>query len=398
MKYIVMLGDGMADYPIEELGGKTILEYAKTPFFDKLAPVSEIGLCKSVPDDMPAGSDVANLSIMGYDPKVYHTGRSPLEALSIGVPMSEHDLSFRTNLVTLSDEENYEDKTMVDYSSDEISTEESSKLIAALDEAFGDDMRKFYAGISYRHILLLHDDTKKYKLTPPHDISGRKIKEYLPDDPMILDLMKRSHELLKNHPVNLARIERGLHPANSAWIWGEGKKPQLSSFKEKFGISGSVISAVDLIKGIGKAAGLKAIDVEGATGNIKTNFMGKAEAALSALLSGDDFVYIHIEAPDESGHRGELDNKIKSVEKINEVISFVKDGLDREGLPHRILIMPDHPTPMSVRTHTHDAVPFMLYDSTKKVKGAPRYNETTGKASGIYVEPGYTMMQRLIKG
>ncbi|MBQ3379402.1 MAG: cofactor-independent phosphoglycerate mutase [Clostridia bacterium] len=398
MKYIVMLGDGMADYPIEELGKKTILEYAKTPVFDKLAPVSEIGLCKSVPDDMPAGSDVANLSIMGYDPKIYHTGRSPLEALSIGVPMGAHDLSFRTNLVTLSDEENYEDKTMVDYSSDEISTEESSKLIAALDEAFEDETKKFYAGISYRHILLLHDDTKKYKLTPPHDISGKKIAEYLPDDDMILDLMKRSHDILKKHPVNLERIKRGLHPANSAWIWGEGKKPQLDSFKEKFGISGSVISAVDLIKGIGKAAGLRAIDVEGATGNIKTNFMGKAKAALSALLSGDDFVYIHIEAPDESGHRGELDNKIKSVEKINEVIGFIKDGLDREGIAHRILIMPDHPTPMSVRTHTHDAVPFMLYDSTKAQKGAPRYNETTAKASGIYVEPGYTMMQRLIKG
>jgi len=396
MKYIVMLGDGMADYAIEELGGKTILEYAKTPTFDKLAKTSELGLCKSVPNDMPAGSDVANLSIMGYDPKRYHTGRSPLEALSIGVPMGEHDLSFRVNLVTLSDEENYEDKTMVDYSSDEISTEESTLLIKSLQEKFGDEIRSFFPGISYRHILLLHDDTKKYTLTPPHDISGQKVTNYLPNDPMILDLMKRSHELLKTHPVNLARIEKGLHPANSAWIWGEGKKPMLDSFKEKFGVSGSVISAVDLIKGIGKAAGLKSIEVEGATGNIKTNFEGKAHAALEALLAGDDFVYIHIEAPDESGHRGELDNKIKSVEKIDAVVEHVTKGLEEAGHDYRILIMPDHPTPMSKRTHTHDAVPFMLYDSTNAEKGAERFNETTCKEYGVYVEAGYTMMTKLI--
>lgn len=396
MKYIVMLGDGMADYPIDSLGGKTILEYANTPIFDELAKTSEIGLCKSVPDDMPAGSDVANLSIMGYDPKRYHTGRSPLEALSIGVPMGEHDLSFRVNLVTLSDEPNYEDKTMVDYSSDEISTRESSRLIAALQTNFGNDMRTFYSGVSYRHILLLHDDTKQYKLTPPHDISGQKIKNYLPNDPMILDLMKRSHELLKLHPINIERMNKGLHPANSAWIWGEGKKPMLDSFKDKFGITGSVISAVDLIKGIGKAAGLKSIDVEGATGNIKTNFEGKAKAALDTLLSGDDFVYIHIEAPDESGHRGELENKIKSVEKINEVVGYVKNGLDEKHMDYRILIMPDHPTPLSKRTHTHDAVPFMIYDSTKPQKGALRFTENTAKASGIYIDPGYTMMNRLI--
>lgn len=397
MKYLVILGDGMSDYKIEELGNKSILEYANTTNFDKLAKSSQIGLVQSVPLQMPAGSDVANLSIMGYDPKIYHTGRSPLEALSIGLDMEAHDLSFRVNFVTLSDDKNFNDKIMVDYSSDEISTQEAKELISDIDKYLQTELIKFYPGVSYRHILLMHDDTKKYSLTPPHDISGKKISDYLPTDEFLLDLMKKSHEILKNHPVNLERIKKGLNPANCIWIWGEGKKPLLKSFKEKYNIEGAVISAVDLIKGIGIGAKLASIDVEGATGNIHTNFMGKADAALKALLNGYDFVYLHIEAADESGHRGELSNKIKSVEKIDEALGLIKEGLDKNNLEHRILILPDHATPMCKRTHTHDPVPYMLYDSTNNLSnGFLTYNEETAQKSGILINPGHLMMDKLI--
>ena len=403
MKYIVMLGDGMADYPVAQLGDQTPLEAAKKPNMDFLAQNGTVGMVKTIPEGYPPGSDTANLSVMGYDPAIYYSGRSPLEAVSIGIELQPSDVTFRCNLVTLSDAQNYEQASMVDYSCDEISTEESTILVNYLNDHFKNEKCNLYPGISYRHCLVLKDAKTGSDCTPPHDISGRPIAEYLPKGrygDLLLDMMKRSRQLLKDHPVNKARIERGLHPATSVWFWGEGVKPALSSFEEKYGIKGGVISAVDLIKGIAICAGLKSVDVPGATGNIHTNFKGKGQAAIDLLRNGYDFVYIHVEAPDECGHRHEIENKVRSIEKIDEeILGPVIGAMREDGEEFSILLMPDHPTPLDIRTHTAEPVPFVLYRSFQH--GTPftyRYTELLSGETGLFVENGYTMMDRLIKG
>lgn len=399
MKYIVMLGDGMADYPVEALGGKTPLEVAKKPNIDRLARGGRLGMVKTVPDGLKPGSDVANLSAMGYDPLKCYTGRSPLEAVSIGIQMDDTDVAFRCNLVTLSDDAEYAEKTMVDYSSGEITTAEAAELIRAVDEAFRTDEILFYPGISYRHCMIWHQGPVGLNLTPPHDISDRKITEYLPQNPVILDLMKRSYEILKDHPINQDRIARGLNPANSIWLWGEGTRPGVTGFEAAYGVKASVISAVDLIKGIGLCAGMKVIEVEGATGNIDTNFKGKGEAALKTLLDGQDLVYIHVEAPDECGHHGDLEGKIQAIERIDQdIVGPLLKGLEEAGEGYSILVMPDHPTPISIKTHISDPIPYLLYCSTDVTdSGIDTYTEKTGKSTGVYVEPGYLLMQQLLK-
>ena len=393
MKYIVMLGDGMADYPVEALGGKTPLEVAKKP------NIGRLGMVKTVPDGLKPGSDVANLSAMGYDPLKCYTGRSPLEAVSIGIQMDDTDVAFRCNLVTLSDDAEYAEKTMVDYSSGEITTAEAAELIRAVDEAFRTDEILFYPGISYRHCMIWHQGPVGLNLTPPHDISDRKITEYLPQNPVILDLMKRSYEILKDHPINQDRMARGLNPANSIWLWGEGTRPGVTGFEAAYGVKASVISAVDLIKGIGLCAGMKVIEVEGATGNIDTNFKGKGEAALKTLLNGQDLVYIHVEAPDECGHHGDLEGKIQAIERIDQdIVGPLLKGLEEAGEDYSILVMPDHPTPISIKTHISDPIPYLLYCSTDVTdSGIDTYTEKTGKSTGVYVEPGYLLMQQLLK-
>jgi len=397
MKYIVMLGDGMADYPVEALGGKTPLEVAKKPNIDRLARGGRLGMVKTVPDGLKPGSDVANLSAMGYDPLKCYTGRSPLEAVSIGIQMDDTDVAFRCNLVTLSDDAEYAEKTMVDYSSGEITTAEAAELIRAVDEAFRTDEILFYPG--YRHCMIWHQGPVGLNLTPPHDISDRKITEYLPQNPVILDLMKRSYEILKDHPINQDRIARGLNPANSIWLWGEGTRPGVTGFEAAYGVKASVISAVDLIKGIGLCAGMKVIEVEGATGNIDTNFKGKGEAALKTLLEGQDLVYIHVEAPDECGHHGDLEGKIQAIERIDQdIVGPLLKGLEEAGEDYSILVMPDHPTPISIKTHISDPIPYLLYCSTDVTdSGIDTYTEKTGKSTGVYVEPGYLLMQQLLK-
>lgn len=399
MKYIVMLGDGMADYPVEALGGRTPLEVAKKPHIDRLAKYGELGMVKTVPDGMKPGSDVANLSAMGYNPLECYTGRSPLEAVSIGIKMSDTDVAFRCNLVTLSDEAEYRDKTMVDYSSGEITTEEAAELIRAVDAAFRTEEILFYPGISYRHCMIWHEGPTGLDLTPPHDISDRKVTDYLPKNPVILDLMQRSYEVLKDHPVNQARVARGLNPANSIWLWGEGTKPGVSLFEKTYGVKGSVISAVDLIKGIGICAGMNVIEVEGATGNIDTNFKGKGEAALQTLLDGQDLVYIHVEAPDECGHHGDLEGKIRAIELIDElVVGPLLEGLLAAGEAYSILVMPDHPTPIAIKTHISDPVPYLLYRSTQEAEsGIDTYTENTAKATGRYVAQGQELMNKLLE-
>lgn len=398
MKYIVVLCDGAADTPVTELGGKTPLEAANKPNIDRLASMGEMGMVTTVPANLPPGSDVANLAVFGYDPQIYYTGRSPLEAMSMNVPLELTDTTFRTNLVTLSDEENYEDKTMVDYSSDEITTAEAAELIKAVNEALKTEEYEFFSGISYRHLMVWHNKENDFDLVPPHDISDRKIREYLPKDETILSLMKKSHEILKNHPVNIGRINRGLHPANSIWIWGNGTKPNLDLYKDKFGISGAVISAVDLIKGIGKCAGLDVIDVEGATGTVSTNFDGKAEAAVEALRGGADFIYVHLEAADEAGHRREIENKVLAIELIDKkIVAPIVSALEEDGEDYAILIMPDHPTPLAIKTHTRDAIPYLIYKSNEKhsIKNIS-YTEANAAKTGNIVAFGYKIIRKLL--
>lgn len=402
MKYVVILGDGMADYPMEQLDNKTPLQYAKKPNIDMLAKKGTLGLVKTVPDGIAPGSDAANLSVMGYTPKIYYTGRSPLEAVSMGIELLPTDVALRCNLVYLSEEEpEYADKIMIDYSSDEISTEESKVLIKAVNDALKTESVTFYPGISYRHCMVWSNGKTGLGCTPPHDILEKKINEYLPKEEsgLLLDMMKKSYGILEDHPVNKARRERGLRPANSIWLWGEGKKPALSSFKEKYNKTGAMISAVDLLKGIGLCAGLESIDVEGATGNIHTNFLGKAKAAIEALDSGKDFVYVHVEAPDECGHRYEIENKVKSIELLDsQVVQPILEGLKKyDG--YRVLVLPDHPTPLSLRTHTSEPVPFVLYDSTTEVASpASGYDEAEAKKTGVFIEDGYTLMDLFING
>ncbi len=416
MKYIVILGDGMADYPLKQFGDKTPLQYANKPNIDFLAKHGEIGMVKTVPEGIPPGSDVANLSVMGYDPRLFYTGRSPLEAVSMGIELSDSDVAFRCNLVTLSDDDDYKDKTMIDYSSDEISSEEASELITYVNKYFKTENINYHAGISYRHCMVWKNGPTGLKLVPPHDILEKKITSYLPCDNIVsksgeydsilreegcdnilLQMMKKSYELLKNHPVNLARVERGLRPANSIWLWGEGKRPAIPKFGEKYHISGSVISAVDLIKGIGICAGLKSIDVEGATGNIHTNFKGKAEAALKELASGQDFVYVHIEAPDECGHRQEIENKVKAIEIIDDqVVGTILKGLEKYS-DFRILVLPDHPTPLALRTHTSEPVPYIIYQKSNEIiSGVVGYDEVEAKKTNLYIKDGYRLMDKFI--
>ncbi len=402
MKYVVILGDGMADYPNEALDGKTPLAVAKKPNIDRLCALGEIGLVKTVPDNLKPGSDVANLSMMGYAPDKYYSGRSPLEALSIGIDLKDSDIAIRCNLVTLSDEDNYADKRMVDYSAGEISTQEAKELIEYVASKLSTAELDFYPGVSYRHCLVVHDAKLGTDFTPPHDISDKCIAQYLPKGlygEKMSELMIASYEILKDHPVNKKRIAQGKNPANSIWLWGEGTRPALTSFEEKYNLKGSVISAVDLIKGIGIGAKMNVIEVPGATGTYHTNFQGKAEYAINALKEGYDYVYIHMEAPDECGHQGDLENKIKSIELIDSiVVKYIVEQLDAMRESYKILIAPDHPTPLALRTHTRDAVPFILYSSDCiKSSGFSQYNEDTCKQSGNYYEDGESLINKFLK-
>lgn len=398
MKYIVVLGDGMADEPIEELGGKTPLEYADTPTMDKMSKQSEVGLVHTIPEGMSPGSDTANLSVLGYDPKKYYTGRSPLEALSIGVDMKNTDVALRCNIVTVStDDLPYEEKTIIDHSSSEISTEDAAVLLEAVRKELETDVYKFYVGTSYRH-LTIWDHGDVVTLTPPHDVLGQKIGQYLPQDEVLRKMQEKSYEILANHPINIERIKNGLNPANSLWFWGAGTRPCVTSFEEKNHKKGAMISAVDLLKGIAIGADMKVIEVEGANGGLDTNYEGKAEAAVNVLLNeGYDMAYVHVEAPDEMGHQGSVERKIKAIENLDSrVIKVIKDALDEAGEDYRMLVMPDHPTPICVRTHTSNPVPYMLFDSTDMKESTLDYNEKCGKESGLFMANGYEMMNYLL--
>lgn len=403
MKYIVMLGDGMADWPRPELGGKTPLDAAKKPNMDYLAQHGTVGLARTVPEGMSPGSDTANLSVIGYDPRVCYTGRSPLEAVSMGIEMGPNDLSYRCNVVELSDTENYEDATMIDYSCEEIPTEESTVLINFLNEHFQTETMHLYPGVSYRHCLLLKDAKPGSTCTPPHDITGKPIRDCLPGGEhgvMLLDLMKRSRELLRDHPVNKSRVERGLRPVSSCWFWGEGTRPGLTNFEETYGVKGAVISAVDLLKGIGLCAGMKSIDVPGATGTIDTNFDGKAKAAIDFLRNEGDLVYIHVEAPDECGHHGQSEEKVRSIELIDEkILGPVIEAMRADGEPFAVLLAPDHPTPLEVMTHVSDPIPFVLYRSDREgVCPAQYYSESAAAATGLFLPDGWKLMSYLVSG
>ena len=397
MKYLVMLCDGMADEPNEALGNSTPMEKANKPCMDSLAAKAEVGIVKTVAEGLKPGSDVANLSVLGYEPAVYYSGRSPLEAASIGIDLKDTDVTLRCNLVTLSDDEDYENKTILDYCADDISSEEAKILIEYIQEKLGNDVFRFYPGVSYRHCLVWSNgNPHPGVLTPPHDITGKVITDYIPKGEAVdelYDLMKKSYDLLKDHPVNQARIARGKRPANSIWLWGEGTKPLLDNFSEKFGIKGSMISAVDLLKGIAICAGMNSVDVEGATGYLDTNFDGKCKAAIEEFKKGADLVYIHVEAPDECGHRGEIENKVKAIEMIDEhilapVVEFLKDYDD-----FAVLVCPDHPTPLSIRTHTSTPVPYLSYDSKNEINsGVKVFCEKEARETGNYIEKGFTMM------
>ena len=407
MKYLVILGDGMSDYPVPELGGKTPLQYAKKPYIDDIARYGTIGLVKTVPESMFPGSDTANMSVLGFDPEKYYTGRSPIEAVSMGLTLEKDDVAFRCNLVTLSEGGNYEDKVMIDYSSDEITSAESKELIVAINENINIEGIKFYPGISYRHCMVFNGCGTTTENTPPHDILEKHIAEYLPRDESspgcaetLNRMMRESYGYLSKHPVNVARVQRGLRPANSVWLWGQGTRMELPSFEGKYGLKGVVISAVDLIKGIGLCCGLEPLHVEGATGILDTNYEGKAKAAVDAFKGGADFAYIHIEAPDECGHRYEIENKVKSIELIDSrVMPIVMEGL--EGFDdYSVLVLPDHPTPLSLRTHARDPVPFAVYTKSKRRlnPGVAGYDEFEGEKSGVYVGVGHTLMGKFIGG
>ena len=402
MKYIIILIDGVADYRIAELGNKTPLQYAKTPVIDSIARTSEMGMVKTIPDGMAPGSDTANLSVLGYDPKKYHTGRSPLEAVSLGIDLSEDDVVFRCNLVTLSEEDDYTERIMVDYSAGEIPTDLSRVLIEDIGSKLQTEKIKFFPGVSYRHIIVWKSGPDKNILAPPHDILDKKISDYLPRGPgssALLDMMVRSSSLLKEHAINKERIKKGARPANSIWIWGEGRKPALDSFYEKYKLEGSVISAVDLIKGIGILAGLEPVEVEGATGTINTNFKGKANAAVNELTGVKNFVYLHLEAPDECSHQGDTRKKVKAIEIIDrEVIGPVKEALDRQGFNYKMMILPDHYTPVSVRTHTSEPVPFLIYNSINQTDSRlEKFDEFSAKKTGLYFKEGYKLVDHFFK-
>ena len=401
MKYLVLIPDGMADEKIAALSGKTPMEAAKKPTMDALAQHSTVGLVSNVPQGMVPESDTANMAILSFDPKVYSKGRSPLEAVSMGLEMTPDQVAYRCNIVTLSDEGDYDEKIMLDHSSDEITTAEADELIKALDKELGNASRRFYTGVSYRHCILWDGGCDTYNFMRPHDILGQCIKEYLPhgeDGKVFYDLMRASWDILNHHPVNEARRARGLRPANSIWLWSPGKKPALPSFKDKWGLDATVISAVDLIKGIGLCAGMKSIDVEGATGNVHTNYDGKAQAAIDAFKSGSDYVYIHVEGPDECGHRAETENKVLSVELIDrKILAPVYAYLKESGDDFKIMILPDHPTPVRLRTHTIDPVPFMIYSSKEEAKGVSCFTEASVAETGLYLPAGHTLMEHFIE-
>ena len=403
MKYAVVLCDGMADTPVAQLDNKTPMTVANKPCMNELAKYSEVGLLKTVAEGLKPGSDVANLSVMGYEPAKYYSGRSPLEAASIGIDLKDTDVTLRCNLVTLSDEAEYSDKTILDYCADDISTAEAKILVEYIEEKLGNDIFKFYPGVSYRHCLVwANGNPQPGVLTPPHDITGNPIKEYIPkgeDVDGLYDLMVRSYELLKDHPVNIERINRGKKPANSIWLWGEGTKPLLDSFEKKYGVKGSVISAVDLLKGIGICAEMSTPDVEGATGYIDTNFEGKLQAAIDEYERGQDFVYIHVEAPDECGHRGEVENKIKAIELIDsKILAPLVEYFNNCGDDYKILICPDHPTPLAIKTHTNKPVPYLVYTSNNKQdNGITVFDEKAAESTGVYNENGFTLMSDFVK-
>lgn len=401
MKYIVILADGMADYRTPELNNLTPLAYAQTPNMDKLSPNSMLGMVTTVPEGFSPGSDVANMSVIGYDPRLYYTGRSPLEAISMNIELAPGDIAFRCNLVTLSSQSDYRSKKMLDYCAGEISSQEAAELIQTVNDTLmhQKDIR-FYPGISYRHLMLWQQGISSQQCTPPHDIADKIIADYLPHgkgSEQLLELMEQSYHLLAEHPVNKARQRIGKNPANSLWLWGQGTKPQMPQFKELYGVEGAMISAVDLTKGIALATGLSVIDVPGATGNIHTNFTGKAQAAVTALQEGADFVYVHVEAPDEAGHQGDLATKVQAIEAIDkQVLGEIIAGMN--GIDdYKLLILPDHPTPVSLRTHTAEPVPFLLYESCRSHKGAVEFTEQTAGQTGLNIKQGPDLMKLFIK-
>lgn len=398
MKYIVVLGDGMADEPLEELGGKTVLAYANTPNMDRLSKLSEIGMVHTIPDGMKPGSDTANLSVIGYDPKEYYSGRSPLEALSIGVPMKDTDIAIRCNIVTISEDDvPFEEKTIIDHSSSEISTEDCAILLNEVAKQLANDTYQFYVGTSYRHCLIWNKG-QVASLTPPHDVLGQVIGQYLPQDAALREMMKKSYDILVNHPINIERKKKGLNPANCCWFWGAGTKPQLSSFEEKTGKKGMMVSAVDLLKGIAVGAGMGVALVEGANGGLHTNYAGKVKAAVNSVTKdGYDLAYIHVEAPDEMGHQGSAQRKVEAVQLLDsQVIGPVVEKMEAAGEDFRLLVLPDHPTPICKRTHTSDNVPYMLYDSTKPQSHTWSYNEEEGRKSGNFVAEGHKLMDKFL--
>ena len=400
MKYVVVLCDGMADYPVPALGGKTPMMVAKKPHIDALAAKAEVGLVRTVAPGLKPGSDVANMSVLGFDPHRFYTGRSPLEAASIGIDMKDSDVSLRTNLVTLSDKgESFADKVIEDYCADDISTEEARQLIEAVQAAFGGGEYDFYTGVSYRHCLIWHGGTTELgNMTPPHDITGKVIGPHLSTAETarpLLEMTEKSFDLLKDHPVNKARVAAGRRPANCIWLWGEGKRPALRPFEALYGIKGGMVSAVDLLKGIANCAGMEVAEVPGATGYIDTDFEGKAKAALD-LLTRNDLVYVHFEAPDECGHRNEPENKVKAIEMIDSrVLPILEEGLEQYE-DYKILLLPDHPTPIVTRTHASDPVPYLLYQKSAPKTGVDTINEETAKATGIYMENGPAMMPHFL--
>ena len=403
MKYLVLIPDGMADEPIEALGNATPMQKANKPMMDTLAAQSIVGTVSNVPEGMVPESDTANMAILSFDPKIYSKGRSPLEAVSMGIEMQPDETAYRCNVVTLTeDQDSYEDRIILDHSADEITTPEADLLIKSLEEKLGNEYRKFYTGVSYRHCLIWKNGNDKYNFMRPHDILGKRIGDYLPKasdgGEEFLKLMKESYDILKDHPVNLDRKARGLKPANSAWLWSPGKKPQLPSFKQKWGLNAAVISAVDLIKGIGLCAEMESIDVEGATGNVHTNYDGKANATIDAFARGVELVYVHVEGPDECGHRAEIENKVKSIELIDQkILKPVYEYLKASGEDFKIMILPDHPTPIRIRTHSMDAVPFLIYSSNDAKQGTVGFDESVARTTNLYVPNGYTLMEQLIE-
>ena len=399
MKYLVILGDGMADRPIDVLGGKTPLEYASTPKMDELASKGEIGMVHTIPDGMKPGSDTANLSVLGYDPKKYYSGRSPLEALSIGVPMKDSDIALRCNIVTLSEEEeNFEERTIIDHSSSEIETEECAILLEEVRKELETEEFKFYVGTSYRHCLIW-DKGEVVDLVPPHDVLGQNIADKLPENEKLREMMKRSYDILVNHPINIERKKKGLNPANSCWFWGAGTKPSLYPFEERAHVKGAMISAVDLLKGIAVGTSMKVVEVEGANGGLDTNYAGKAQAALDVLTKdGYDFVYVHLEGPDEMGHQGSVEKKVKAIEYLDEkIIRPIVEGLEAAGEDFRMVILPDHPTPICIRTHSAENVPYLLYDSRKQRRKIGFYNEREAEASGNLIAEGHKLIEYLLE-